>query len=177
LVKELYDFAEPELLPYRVALARKLRDDGYIRAYFDTPKKLRTDQDMTLLLMLEDEYGNSVEQDRFTIPKTTDSDKSAEVEAKALMIRNYVGAEETGPTLDVAAVEREDEGSSREQGASLSREERAEELKTLKIPMLKDILRASDLKVGGNKSVLIERILDSEFRSKHTNILYNILIS
>jgi len=163
LVKELYDFAEPELLPYRVALARKLRDDGYVRAYFDTPKKLRTDQDMTLLLMLEDEYGNSVEQDRFTIPKTTDSDKSAEVEAKALMIRNYVGAEETGPTLDVAAVEREDEGSSREQGASLSREERAEDLKTLKIPMLKDILRASDLKVGGNKSVLIERILDSEF--------------
>lgn len=164
LLKQLHDFAQPELLPYRFNLLRKLKEDGYIRAYFEKPKFLRTDQSLTITFMVENEKRKSYQIGKIDVD-TTFPGETLEIEAKAQLIRNYIG-------IDIEEAEKETKGKERVEiiekdvTRAPSKDERKAELVKLKVPELRDRLRKLNLKVGGRKAELVERLLDREFEEQ-----------
>lgn len=180
LMKNMQDFMHPSILPYKPMLEKRMKEDGYKFVYFDSPNALRTKVQYTIMLMAEDELGKPYQLGSITIPKG-----SNDIEAKEHLLKNYLYEERVSkrakPQLQqkrrviikspVKSSSKEPETTTLteniEEQTSVElnvRKERKQELQKLKVTDLKKILRDKGLKISGNKSELIERILNDEFQ-------------
>jgi dsRNA-specific ribonuclease len=172
-MKQQADFFEPSIMPLVPALRKKLEAEGLSVAFFTTSKQKKTSTKRTISLNAEDEDGVSHRLGSITIEAGDDY-----TEAKRKLVEEYIGVSIEGPSIvegpsevqDATMVEKLSKSKRKrkpktkaKETAKPSRSERLKELKKYKVTELKDVLRSLDLKVGGRKAELIDRILNQEY--------------
>lgn len=94
LMKQMQDFLQPSILPYKPMLEKKLREDGFVRSFFDEPNVLRTNERVTILFVGERRSGEHVRLGNITVAKGAD-----DIAAKEDLIKDYLAEERIRPSV------------------------------------------------------------------------------